>query len=100
MISEFCTSTQENNQNLKDSEAKKIRLPKTKVALFMGYNGDGYRGMQYQNNFKTVESTLFDALCKSGAVSVDNSTDISKVGFMRACRTDKGVHAAAPVGFT
>jgi tRNA pseudouridine38-40 synthase len=33
----------------------------------------------------------------AGAVSEANSTDLSKIGFMRAARTDKGVHAAGQV---
>jgi tRNA pseudouridine38-40 synthase len=46
---------------------------------------------------RTIEGDLFKALCAIGAVSKDNSVDQKKVGFMRACRTDKGVHAAGQV---
>lgn len=42
----------------------------------------------------TIESVLFDALCKIGAVSTSNAIDPKKVQLMRAARTDKGVHAS------
>lgn len=42
----------------------------------------------------TIESVLFDALCKTGAVSTSNAVDPKKVQLMRAARTDKGVHAS------
>jgi tRNA pseudouridine38-40 synthase len=45
----------------------------------------------------TIEGVLFDAFCKAGAISTDNSTDPKKVQLMRAARTDKGVHAACNV---
>ncbi|KAJ9074754.1 tRNA pseudouridine synthase 1 [Entomophthora muscae] len=74
------------------------RLPKKKVALLMGFSGTGYSGMMFNPNAKkTIEDDLFSALCLSGAVSKDNSTDIKKVSFMRAARTDKGVSAAGQV---
>lgn len=65
----------------------------------IGYCGSGYNGMQIQNNpdVKTIEADLFKALIEAGAVSQENSTDLKKNGFMRAARTDKGVHAAGNV---
>lgn len=53
--------------------------------------------MQANPPMKTIEGDLFDAFCKAGAISKDNSVDPKKVGFMRAARTDKGVHAAGNV---
>ena len=87
------------------------RRPKRKVALLMSYCGTNYQGMQmygirslnfindqYRNpGAITIESVLFEALCKAGAVSKDNSNDLKKVKFMRAARTDKGVHAGGQV---
>ncbi|KAF7722325.1 tRNA pseudouridine synthase 1 [Apophysomyces ossiformis] len=73
---------------------KAPRLPKKKVAMMIGFNGTGYQGMQINPNVKTIESELFDAMCKAGAISSDNSDDPKKVQWMRAARTDKGVHAA------
>jgi len=87
--------------------------PKKKVAIMMGYCGTGYQGMQlYQRkallilnfflwhrnpNVRTIEAELFNALCKEGLVSDDNAIDPKKIGWMRSCRTDKGVHAAGQV---
>jgi tRNA pseudouridine38-40 synthase len=36
---------------------------------------------------------LLKALAISGATSADNAMDMVKIGFVRAARTDKGVHA-------
>lgn len=46
---------------------------------------------------KTLESDLWTALCKIGAVSADNADALQKVSFMRAARTDAGVHAAGQI---
>lgn len=79
--------------------AKSDRKPKKKVACMIGYCGTGYNGMQIQNNpdVKTIEAEIFKAFVTTGAVSKENSTDLKKNGFMRAARTDKGVHAAGNV---
>ena len=65
----------------------------------IGYCGTGYNGMQIQNNpdVKTIEGDLFDAFVKAGAISPENADDLKKNAFMRAARTDKGVHAAGNV---
>ena len=65
----------------------------------IGYCGTGYNGMQIQNNpdVKTIENDLFKAFVSAGAISQDNSDDLKKNNFMRAARTDKGVHAAGNV---
>ncbi|KAI8967561.1 pseudouridine synthase [Mycotypha africana] len=73
------------------------RKPKKKVALFLGYNGTPYQGMQINPAAHTVEGVLFKALCAAGAVSKSNSVDPKKVQLQRAARTDKGVHAACNV---
>lgn len=62
-----------------------------------GYSGTGYHGLQVNPPMKTIESELFKAFVKAGAVSHDNSDDLRKSSFMRAARTDKGVHAAGNV---
>lgn len=65
----------------------------------IGYCGTGYNGMQIQNNpdVRTIEGEIFNAMVKAGAISQENSKDLKKNGFMRAARTDKGVHAAGNV---
>lgn len=72
---------------------KEKRLPKRKVAVMVGYCGTGYHGMQYNPPNPTIEEALFRAFCNAGAISKANSNDLKKNGFMRAARTDKGVHA-------
>lgn len=80
-------------QSNDDARAKEPRLPKRKVAVMIGYCGTGYHGMQYNPPQPTIEAALFKAFCEAGAISQANSTDLKKNGFMRAARTDKGVHA-------
>lgn len=72
---------------------KEARLPKRKVAVMIGYCGTGYHGMQYNPPNPTIEAELFRAFVEAGAISKANSNDLKKNGFMRAARTDKGVHA-------
>ncbi|KAJ3449697.1 tRNA pseudouridine synthase a [Anaeramoeba flamelloides] len=86
-----------NNTNSgNDEQAKKA--PKRKVAVMFGYRGTGYHGLQIQYgelvNLKTIELDLVNAFAKIGAISEQNKNDIKKVGWSRAGRTDKGVHAA------
>ena len=71
------------------------RLPKKKIAMFLAYCGTDFHGMQINGALPTIESALFSSLCTVGAVSSANADSITKIGFMRSCRTDKGVHAAA-----
>ncbi|KAI8994325.1 pseudouridine synthase, partial [Gaertneriomyces semiglobifer] len=69
-----------------DSDDEGGRGKKRKVALLMGYNGTGYAGMQINPNVETIEKALHEALAKAGGIA-----------FMRAARTDKGVHAIGQV---
>lgn len=72
--------------------------PKRKVACLFGYNGSKYSGLQFQpGTKKSIEANLFQGFVDAGLVSQENSKDLKKVGFMRAARTDKGVHAAGNV---
>ncbi len=70
------------------------RLPKRKVAVYFGYCGIGYSGLQINPGVKTIEGDIFDTFCSLGAVSEDNAVNPTKVGLQRAARTDRGVHAA------
>lgn len=92
---EYVPRLDENGNPIPKSERK----PKKKVACMIGYCGTGYNGMQIQNNpdVKTIEGDLFDAFVKAGAISPENADDLKKNAFMRAARTDKGVHAAGNV---
>ncbi|KAJ3043228.1 tRNA pseudouridine synthase 1 [Rhizophlyctis rosea] len=80
-----------------DEKGEKIKLPKKKVALLMSYCGAGYTGMQLNPGVATIEFDLHKALAAAGAVSDDNAFAPHKISFMRAARTDKGVHAAGQV---
>lgn len=66
-----------------------------KVAIFFGYNGKEYFGSQCQKDasIKTVEKTLFDGLVASKLIKDTQICDLKKLGWNRAARTDKGVHA-------
>ncbi|KAI7856226.1 pseudouridine synthase [Circinella umbellata] len=92
-------TAKKNNREPKETEdgEKEERLPKKKVALLVGFNGTGYQGMQLNPGAKTIEDDLFQALCKAGAISKANADDPKKSAWMRAARTDKGVHAAGNV---
>lgn len=71
------------------------------MAIFFGYCGSGYSGLQVcvrmltrNPGVKTIEGDVFDAFCRAGAVSEDNAVNPNKVQLQRAARTDRGVHAA------
>ncbi|WFD35568.1 tRNA pseudouridine(38-40) synthase [Malassezia cuniculi] len=80
--------------NADNGEASSQRLAKRKVAIFFGYCGSGYSGLQVNPGVKTIEGDVFDAFCRAGAVSEDNAVNPNKVQLQRAARTDRGVHAA------
>ncbi|KAL8829451.1 MAG: hypothetical protein Q9170_006159 [Blastenia crenularia] len=73
------------------------RKPKKKVAVMIGYSGSGYKGMQINNDEKTIEGDLFKALVAAGAISKANADDPKKSSLVRCARTDRGVHAAGNV---
>ena len=77
-----------------ESTAPAARLAKRKVAIFFGYCGTDYSGLQVNPGVKTIEGDIFDAFCRAGAVSKENAVNPNKVGLRRAARTDRGVHAA------
>ncbi|KAL4422713.1 hypothetical protein ABPG75_008910 [Micractinium tetrahymenae] len=87
------------------SEAPK-RAGKRKVALFIGYEGTEYRGLQMQPNQAlplasapeaTVEDALEEAIFRAGGILPSNRGQLSKVGWSRSSRTDKSVHSLATV---
>lgn len=71
---------------------------KYRVALLVGYLGEGYCGLQI-NGFEcpTIERDLERALVDAGAISPENAHALHKVRWSRCARTDKGVSAAANV---
>lgn len=67
---------------------------KRKVALFFGYLGDNYYGMQINPGVPTIEQTLLNALHATALISDANKDSLSRIFWMRSARTDKGVSAA------
>lgn len=87
---------------------KEKRLGKRKVALFVGYEGTRYRGLQIQPSQRgaewaaqvpslTVEDVLEDAIYKSGGILESNRGSLGKIGWCRSSRTDKRVHSLSTV---
>lgn len=70
---------------------------KQKMALFFGYNGKTFHGLQIQKDCDdTVERALEIALLDLGFInSSEYHDEKKKQKWTRASRTDKGVHAAA-----
>lgn len=46
---------------------------------------------------RTIEAEVENALFSAGAISAQNFGNLAKIGWSRAARTDKGVHAAAQI---
>lgn len=90
---------QSNRVPTEQSEPRDPTLKKSRVAIICGYKGTEYNGLQYNNHpgCKTVEEVLEKALFDIGCISASNHGDISKIGWGRSSRTDKGVHAARVV---
>lgn len=65
-----------------------------KFIIYLEYNGTNYAGWQQQNNAKTVQGTLIDALRTIFSKSKGESRLIDLQG---SGRTDRGVHAREQV---
>ena len=72
---------------------EKIKLPKRKFAIIHGYYGQNYSGNTKNPGVHTVEEELENALYKLKFISECNYGNLSKINWMRASRTDKGVSA-------
>jgi hypothetical protein len=66
---------------------------KRTFALNIGYCGTQYQGLQTNEGAITIEGLLERALFLSGGIKECNFGNLQKVGWTRAARTDKGVHA-------
>jgi hypothetical protein len=96
----FSTMMENGNDSLKS-------LRKVKVALVGGYLGTGYCGVQLQDKndddgsgggeIPTIEAEVRSALFKAGCIRASNMESLSKIGWSRSSRTDKGVHASCIV---
>ena len=58
-----------------------------------GYNGVDFCGSQKNEGVRTVEEEMAKAFHRVGMVSDFNKDDLKKIGWGRATRTDKKVHA-------
>ncbi|GBG34937.1 tRNA pseudouridine synthase 1 [Hondaea fermentalgiana] len=94
------------NENAKTETAKippaeldlsYVSKSKKRYAILFGYSGIGYYGLQIQPEVVTIESTLEDAITKTGVIRKENEGELQKVGWSRAARTDKSVHALGQV---
>lgn len=85
------------NQNT--AAAVVAKTTKRKVAIYFGYVGENYSGLQwnFDPRHPTIEAELIRALYSAGlitAVNMSIPTNISsRISYERASRTDKGVHA-------
>eukprot|EP00826_Nyctotherus_ovalis_P022633 TRINITY_DN174_c0_g1_i21.p1 TRINITY_DN174_c0_g1~~TRINITY_DN174_c0_g1_i21.p1 ORF type:complete len:392 (+),score=116.89 TRINITY_DN174_c0_g1_i21:102-1277(+) len=77
-------------QNSNKDRSKK----KQKLIMILGYNGLDFVGSQKQSgDIRTVESELEKTLYELGFIAESNYGKLQKIGFSRATRTDKRVHA-------
>jgi tRNA pseudouridine38-40 synthase len=61
--------------------------------MIVGYNGSEFFGSQKNKQVRTVEEQVEKALFNLNLISEHNYGDIKKIGWQRASRTDKSVHA-------
>eukprot|EP00741_Cyanophora_paradoxa_P009959 tig00000157_g9646.t1 len=75
-----------------EAEGKKC---KRRVSMSVGYVGTKYSGSQIQTipGVRTVEESLEKAIYEWGGISEANHGNVSKIGWQRSSRTDKGVHS-------
>ena len=71
--------------------------PKRKYGVCFGYLGSSYQGLQINPGAVTVEAVLERALFLAGGIEESNYENLQKVGWTRAARTDRGVHAISQV---
>lgn len=70
------------------------RDPKNRFAVVFGYVGTRFQGLQRNPGALSVEDELEKILLKVGLMDEKNAGNFAAVGWNRAARTDKGVHAA------
>jgi tRNA pseudouridine38-40 synthase len=73
------------------------KFPKRKVALFMGFLGTKYNGMQMNKGQRTIQAEIELALYKAKLISPSNFGYPNKYSWSSSARTDKGVHSCAQV---
>ena len=81
------------NSQGESHKLEKIKLPKRKFAIIHGYFGQNFSGNTKNPGVRTVEEELENALYKEKFISECNYGKLTKISWMRASRTDKGVSA-------
>ncbi|WOG99791.1 hypothetical protein DCAR_0519147 [Daucus carota subsp. sativus] len=86
------------SKKLKTSPSYKTpKYKRRKIALFFGYCGAGYQGMQKNIGAKTIEADLEEALYLSAAIPEQDRGHPKRLDWSRSARTDKGVSAVCQV---
>jgi tRNA pseudouridine38-40 synthase len=97
------------------NQLESLKWKKNKVAMVIGFLGTKYKGQilthchdsistssflhlgiqwNHSTEIPTIEREIENVLHSVGCISDDNHQSISKIGWSRSSRTDKGVHAA------
>ena len=66
---------------------------KIRIAILTGYNGVNFFGSQKNESVRTVEAEVEKSLHEVGMIADMNFGNLQKIGWSRATRTDKKVHA-------
>ena len=85
------------DENSKQPQEQESKLPKKKVALFIGFIGTKYIGMQMNKGQRTIQAEIELALYKAKLISPSNFGYPNKYSWSSSARTDKGVHSCAQV---
>jgi tRNA pseudouridine38-40 synthase len=94
------TTTAAADHNEVDETTSSPRIGKRKVAIYVGYEGTGYRGLQAQPDNapqQTIEDALEAAIFAAGGILPSNMGSLKKLGWSRSSRTDKSVHSLATI---
>jgi tRNA pseudouridine38-40 synthase len=84
-------------EDVKENSSSSIGGQWGRWAIIFGYIGESYQGLQKNPGAKTIEDAVETALFHAGIIEASDYGTLSKVGWNRAARTDKGVHAAGQV---
>jgi len=90
------------SNTIQGSEEKQSAKLKKKVAMWVGYVGTHYKGLQMQRGpnsgqVSAIEDELEQAIYKAGGIIESNFGNLSKISWARSSRTDKGVHSLCTV---
>ena len=84
---------QTETKQIEAAKTAKAQIKKVRLTMLVGYNGINFQGSQKNRNIRSVEGEIEKVLYKLDFISHFNYGDLKKIGFSRATRTDKRVHA-------